>query len=43
MLYDSKVHKLRNYDGYCRLYAAQIVLIFEYLHDKNIIFRDLKP
>jgi serine/threonine protein kinase len=25
------------------LYAAQIVLVFEHLHDKSTIFRDLKP
>lgn len=26
-----------------RFYAATVTLCFEYLHNKNIIFRDLKP
>lgn len=26
-----------------RMYAAQITLMFEYLHSKNIVYRDLKP
>lgn len=27
----------------CRFYAGIVILCFEYLHSKNIIFRDLKP
>lgn len=27
----------------CRFYAGIVTCCFEYLHNKNIIFRDLKP
>ncbi len=26
-----------------RFFAAQVVLAFEYMHSKNIVYRDLKP
>ena len=29
--------------GHAMFYAAQIVLCLEYLHGKNLVFRDLKP
>ena len=29
--------------GHAMFYAAQIVLCFEYMHSKNLVFRDLKP
>lgn len=43
MLSDFKHLKLRISLFIFSLYAAQIALIFEHLHDKNVIFRDLKP
>lgn len=36
-----KVHKFDN--ALANIYASQIVLMFEYLHSLDIIYRDLKP
>ena len=27
----------------CSFYTAQVTMIFEYLHSKNVVYRDLKP
>ena len=35
------VQSLKNEDAV--FYAAQVILMFEYLHSKNVVYRDLKP
>ncbi|CAD8088880.1 unnamed protein product [Paramecium sonneborni] len=38
-----KIKRLSKSLVYSRFYSAQVVLMFEYLHTKNIVYRDLKP
>jgi serine/threonine protein kinase len=39
--YIRKAGRLPN--NVARIYAAQIILSFEHLHNRNIVYRDLKP
>jgi serine/threonine protein kinase len=34
---------LRKGNSLCRFYAGQVLLIYEYLHALDIVYRDLKP
>lgn len=41
ILASNYIHRFPDHQG--KLYTAEIVLAFSYLHSLNVVYRDLKP